>query len=213
MCSIIIGQIAVVILIIVLVVKLKRKNAPNRWKWIAGCVICLIILFFLPCSPPEPSSDWFPSAEAVAQYACDGEIVMIVDGNESSLIVYLKNPGSYGYMISPKAESGYQIGRMSAHKSTSQTASMQHNISTVMIISSEETADIYVLVNGFVKEHCDAIQDSLNSTFILDKTPVSSTQWPDLVGILACAYLGNNFDVPYKVSITDAECTATAEFP
>lgn len=208
MWSNLIGGIIFIILTMMLIVKFKRKN--NRWKWIAGYIVCLIGIFYIFSYPLENLFYSFPSPEALAKYACDGKVIMIVDGSESSFIVYSKENNSYRYMISPKTESGYKIGRMLAHMETHQIASMQYDVS---IISSKEVDDAYVLIGGLAEEKCVALQDNLNSAFILNETPESPIFEHEAMRILACAYLGDNFDVPYRVSTTDAKGTATAEFP
>ena len=59
MWSNLIGGIIFIILTMMLIVKFKRKN--NRWKWIAGYIVCLFGIFYIFSYPLENLFYSFPS--------------------------------------------------------------------------------------------------------------------------------------------------------
>ena len=195
---------------IVMIARFKRGQVHNRWKWLLGYILAIIGLLFALSYPIENWFYSFPSIEALAQYACDGEEMLLVDGSDSCFIVYRARSEKYSYMISPKTESGYKIGRLSAHKELSKTVSMQY---VVTIVQSDGSGDVYVLIGGLSVEQCKDIQDSRNSSFVFETFPEKPINGEPIVRILASAYLGDHFDVPYEIDISDGKGTVTARFP
>lgn len=204
------GGIALVSLTVLLINRLKCGDIRHRWKWVLGYISCIIGLCILSTYSLENAFYSFPSASAVAQYACDGDVVMIVDGNESSLIIYTTKSGTQSYMVSPKTATGYRIGRLVEHKETSKTVSMQY---VANIIESKEVSDVYVLINGLAESNIVSIQDSLNSNFTLHTTPEIPIDGHDVTRILASAYIGNDSNTPYDIKITDGTGEVSVSFP
>ncbi len=205
-----IGGIVLISLTIAVVARFKYGRAHNRWKWFLGYILSIIGLLFASSYPIENWFYSFSSIEALAQYACDGELVLFVDGSDSCFIVCRTRSEKYSYMISPKTESGYKIGRLSAHRELSKTVSMQY---VVTIVQSDGSSDAYVLIGGLSAGQCKGIQDSRNSSFVSETFPETPINGEPIVRILASAYLGDHFDAPYEIGISDANGTATVRFP
>lgn len=137
--------------------------------------ICTVVLAFLSIyitsvRPIENIFYTFPSAESVADYVCTGNVWGILNGNESSLLVYTNKGNVINYMISPKTSDGFKIGGRADYSSST----ISDSIYTVQLLENKKCTERYILVSGIAYNDNLSIQDSFNSAFHLftsDKVP------------------------------------------
>lgn len=186
------------------VVRFRRMPRGTRRNITLGYAASLAALLLLSTYPIENLFYSFPSPWAVAAYACDGDVAAVVDGGQSSLIVYQTRSGAQSCMISPKTDSGYKIGRMSAAKHTDAAIS---GIGFARLFQSAEVPDLYILVDGSGSGEHVAVEDSIGSEFKLFTLPPSTFSYAGAeitqTRFYAAAYLGSELNAPYELSVTD----------
>ena len=135
------------------------KKAQKKW------IICMIIFggisVYSSFYPVENLFYSFSSPEAVADYSCDGEIIKIIDGTESSLILYSDLTNNVSYMLSNRTADGYKIGN---HGGRDQYTVLHPQV-PIRIIESANAKDKYVYAFGVVTGHDLSICDTQNNQF------------------------------------------------
>lgn len=153
------NTIAIAFLILVII------NKKHRKVWIAALVLATAATLLLGYAPIENAFYSFPTAEAVANYACRGEVIEILEGEESSMILYAPKPGDVSFMLSNKTEKGYKIGcweEMKRHTHTIPGPGMQ-----ALISESTHGIDKYVYATGNIDGVDVTVEDTQNSSFFV----------------------------------------------
>ena len=154
----IVGLIFVAALI--LTIRNKRRKKRTWWSIVLGATLIGIIL--LAQNRIENIFYSFPTAESVAAYACGDHVLGIVDGKDSSMIVYSDNENVIKTMITPKRESGYKIGTDIRTKWISKN--LGNGVVDILEYMGIEDHYVYTMVHSDTSEV--SIEDSCNSEFV-----------------------------------------------
>ena len=103
----------------------------------------------------------FPTAESVAEYACGDDVICIVDGKSSSLILYT-DEDSYTMMVAPRQKSGYKIGTDIRTKWISNT--LGNGVVYILEYMGIEDHYVYIMLHSDTSEI--SVEDSCNSKFV-----------------------------------------------
>ncbi len=138
-------------------------DKKRRKKWFVALTISAIASLYTSSVPIENVFYSFPTAEAVAKYACKGEVIDILAGEESSLILYSEEPGTVSYMLSNKTGAGYKHGPEKAVRRHSHlTAAYQ---AQVLIYESAHAIDKYAYVIGILEGKDVVVADTEGNHF------------------------------------------------
>lgn len=183
-----------------IIYKKKRK------LWIVCAVLAVAASVWLGFITIEDLFYSFPSAEAVAEYACKGEVIEILNGQESSLILYAEKPGDVSFMLSNKTEKGYKIGTNSDARKHSRTIAIPFG--QILVRESDHGIDQYICVYGFAEGTDVEIHDTQGNQFSLFEQ--SSTQ----IGVeptlfKAFCLLSDTEDADYQITVNGTTTSIT----
>lgn len=106
----IIRVVLLLILLICAVMVIKKiKYKHKKMVLILISVLCITLVTVSGMFPLENLFINFKSPESVFKYAEIGAIYEIIEGNDSSLVIYSDSSGSYSHYIVPKTTDGYKI--------------------------------------------------------------------------------------------------------
>lgn len=177
-------------------------HKKKRKLWIVALVLAGMASIFASLVPIENVFYSFPSAEAVAKYACKGEVIEILDGKESSMILYAEKPGTVSYMLSNKTDKGYKIGTYLNIRRHSRLIS--NPPAPIQVYESANAVDKYIYVFGIIEGKNVAIYDTQGNDFLLFKK--SSTQTGvELTSFEAFCILSDAEDTDYKITVNSTE--------
>lgn len=183
-----------VALVLIIIDKKQRK------LWGVVLVLAGIASVFTSLVPLENAFYSFPTAEAVAKYACKGEVIEILDGKESSMILYSKESGTVSYMLSSKTERGYKIGTNHDIRKHSRVTSIPIPQAQIQVTESANAIDKYVYVLGIVEGEDVVISDTQRNHFLVFKES-SSQAGIDRTLFRAFCILSNVEDEDYRITI------------
>ena len=147
--------------VIVAVVLIIRKN-NGRKKWltiIVGVLVFAIGSALMSELPPEKFLRKFSSPQEVFNYSQQGEIVKVIEGEKSAMVLYT-DEGEKGQCLIAKGKNGWQLETLSTFK-------------TVYFKRSE---NYYVNVNSNFLDNEIKVSDSRNSDFFCIETPAPGTE-------------------------------------
>lgn len=159
--SVIKGAVSIALIIFLIIAIRAKRNIRHRRVSIFFVVLSMLVLLLLSIYRVENILYSFPTASSVADYICNGDVVAIVDGRDSSLVVY-KSEDEVRVMIAPKTSSGYKIGNLAWSPII---ADKQNGKYVVQILS--EGNDYYTLIVGSIDSSNLDIKDSCNSEFVI----------------------------------------------
>lgn len=116
---------------------MKKKKAPVIISLITVIVLCYASGLF----PIENIFISFHSPQDVFHYTCSGTIEHIEYGDESCMVVYTTEDGTYSYIIFPKTSKGYQIPGILTLKTVSSKLQEPGSFELLRIAN---TSDFYV---------------------------------------------------------------------
>ena len=125
---------------------LAKKHKKKFWVYtgLAHSGIVFFICSVLLCTPFENLLYTFDSPEQIAQYSITGNIVSVVEGNDSSLIVYNYGSAANAFIIVEKNNDGYKI----CSKLCYQKVKKAHN-DQICIYRTDNSLDYYLIIQGF----------------------------------------------------------------
>lgn len=88
------------------------KKSKCRFKKVfstLAVVLCIVLVSISRMFPVENLFLSYQSPEKVFNYIKSGQIYEIIDGKESSLVIYNTGNSTYGFYIIPKTSEGYKI--------------------------------------------------------------------------------------------------------
>lgn len=177
-------------------------HKKKRKLWIVCLALAGAVSLYTAFVPIENIFYSFPSAEAVAKYACKGEVIEILEGQESSLILYAEKPGTVSYMLSNKTEKGYKIGtywsmRRHSHLTLNPPA-------PIRIYESKNAVDKYIYVFGIIEGRDVSINDTQGNDFLLFEESSTHTG-VELTSFEAFCILSDAEDTDYKITVNSTE--------
>ena len=115
----------------------------------AGFLFCggvLCISGIMLCTPFENLLYTFDSPEQIAHYSTTGNIVSVVEGEDSELVVYNNGAVTNAFIIAKKNRDGYNI----CSKLLYQRVKTAHN-DQICIYRTQKTSDCYLIIQGFAE--------------------------------------------------------------
>lgn len=164
------------LVVIVVVVLIIRKN-NGRKKWftiIVGVLVLAIGLTLMSELPPEKFLREFSSPQEVFNYSQQGEIVKVIEGEKSAMVLYT-DEGEKGQCLIAKGKKGWQLETLSTFK-TVYFKKLENIKCTIMIFRIKGTDDYYVNVNSNFLDNEIKVSDSRNSDFFCIETPAPGTE-------------------------------------
>ena len=161
--------------IVAVVLIIKKSNGRKKWLTIiAGVLVFAIGSALMSELPPEKFLRKFSSPQEVFNYSQQGEIVKVIEGEKSAMVLYT-DEGEKGQCLIPKGENGWQLETLSTFK-TAYFKRSENTKCTITIFRVKETDDYYVNVNSNFLDNEIEVSDSRNSDFFCIKTPAPRTE-------------------------------------
>ena len=151
--------------IVAVVLIIKKSNGRKKWLTIiAGVLVFAIGSAFMSELPPEKFLRTFSSPQEVFNYSQQGEIVKVIEGEKSAMVLY-----------TDEGENGWQLETLSTFKTVYFKRS-ENTKCTITIFRVKETDDYYVNVNSNFLDNEIEVSDSRNSDFFCIETPAPGTE-------------------------------------
>lgn len=142
--------------------RVRKRSGRNRM----ALAVTALAMVMLSLGRIENVFYSFPTAESVAEYVCGDHVLNIIDGKNSSLIVYSDDEGVIKMMITPRQKSGYKIGS-DFHKKTI-SSDYTHGY-LVDILRYKDVEDCYITIIGIFNTPEISVEDNCNSKFVESK--------------------------------------------
>lgn len=157
------GIIRMVIVLIVLILIPKIKTS-KKVKGIVGMVFGVVLSTLLTLVPVENLFMNFSSPEAVYRYvkSTNVDIKTVVPGEKSDMVIAEKDENTYGIMIVPKTEEGWEIGNLLAVKLIYRE---MYDGFIIDVKKYSETDDYYIAITDLTSK-VKNLNDSYDSEFV-----------------------------------------------
>lgn len=161
--------------IVAVVLTIRKNNGRKKWLTIiVGVLVFAIGSIFMSEFPPEKFLRTFSSPQEVFNYSQQGEIVKVIEGEKSAMVLYT-DEGEKGQCLIAKGKNGWQLETLSTFK-TVYFKKLENTKCTIMIFRIKGTEDYYVNVNSNFLDNEIKVSDSRNSDFFCIETPAPGTE-------------------------------------
>lgn len=161
--------------IVAVVLTIRKNNGRKKWLTIiVGVLVFAIGSIFMSELPPEKFLRTFSSPQEVFNYSQQGEIVKVIEGEKSAMVLYT-DEGEKGQCLIAKGKNGWQLETLSTFK-TVYFKKLENTKCTIMIFRIKGTEDYYVNVNSNFLDNEIKVSDSRNSDFFCIETPAPGTE-------------------------------------
>lgn len=161
--------------IVAVVLTIRKNNGRKKWLTIiVGVLVFAIGSIFMSELPPEKFLRTFSSPQEVFNYSQQGEIVKVIEGEKSAMVLYT-DEGEKGQCLIAKGKNGWQLETLSTFK-TVYFKKLENTKCTIMIFRIKGTEDYYVNVNSDFLDNEIKVSDSRNSDFFCIETPAPGTE-------------------------------------
>ena len=161
--------------IVAVVLTIRKNNGRKKWfTIIVGVLVFAIGSIFMSEFPPEKFLRTFSSPQEVFNYSQQGEIVKVIEGEKSAMVLYT-DEGEKGQCLIAKGKNGWQLETLSTFK-TVYFKKLENTKCTIMIFRIKGTDDYYVNVNSNFLDNEIKVSDSRNSDFFCIETPAPGTE-------------------------------------
>ena len=161
--------------IVAVVLTIRKNNGRKKWLTIiVGVLVFAIGSIFMSELPPEKFLRTFSSPQEVFNYSQHGEIVKVIEGEKSAMVLYT-DEGEKGQCLIAKGKNGWQLETLSTFK-TVYFKKLENTKCTIMIFRIKGTDDYYVNVNSNFLDNEIKVSDSRNSDFCCIETPAPGTE-------------------------------------
>ncbi len=161
--------------IVAVVLTIRKNNGRKKWLTIiVGVLVFAIGSIFMSELPPEKFLRTFSSPQEVFNYSQHGEIVKVIEGEKSAMVLYT-DEGEKGQCLIAKGKNGWQLETLSTFK-TVYFKKLENTKCTIMIFRIKGTDDYYVNVNSNFLDNEIKVSDSRNSDFFCIETPAPGTE-------------------------------------
>lgn len=140
----------------------KCKSIKKKVISISSIVIISILISLSALVPVENIFISFSSAQDAFTYCQTGEIDEIVEGKESTMVLF-SNGNSNSMCIFPKTKNGWKIGTFFSYETI---FSMVVDKKIVDVYRTKGTDDCYVLIYDYFSSELGNISDSKHSKFL-----------------------------------------------
>ena len=161
--------------IVAVVLTIRKNNGRKKWLTIiVGVLVFAIGSIFMSEFPPEKFLRTFSSPQEVFNYSQQGEIVKVIEGEKSAMVLYT-DEGEKGQCLIAKGKNGWQLETLSTFK-TVYFKKLENTKCTIMIFRIKGTEDYYINVNSNFLDNEIKVSDSRNSDFFCIETPAPGTE-------------------------------------
>lgn len=161
--------------IVAVVLTIRKNNGRKKWLTIiVGVLVLAIGLALMSELPPEKFLREFSSPQEVFNYSQQGEIVKVIEGEKSAMVLYT-DEGEKGQCLIAKGKNGWQLETLSTFK-TVYFKKLENTKCTIMIFRIKGTDDYYVNVNSNFLDNEIKVSDSRNSDFFCIETPAPGAE-------------------------------------
>ena len=161
--------------IVAVVLTIRKNNGRKKWLTIiVGVLVFAIGVTLMSELPPEKFLREFSSPQEVFNYSQQGEIVKVIEGEKSAMVLYT-DEGEKGQCLIAKGKNGWQLETLSTFK-TVYFKKLENKKCTIMIFRIKGTDDYYVNVNSNFLDNEIKVSDSRNSDFFCIETPAPGTE-------------------------------------
>lgn len=150
-----------IVLVMILFLVLKRKNYRFTYRRIALLFIGVIVFFYtLMFIRFENIFMSFPSVETVWRYENVGDLKRVIEGSDSSLVIYTRDEG-YSFSVYPKSKGGWKLN--SAFFEKTQFVSIGNPLKCdVTLCKTKISRECFILIDEFAPYE---ISDNLMTNF------------------------------------------------
>lgn len=161
--------------IVAVVLTIRKNNGRKKWLTIiVGVLVFAIGSIFMSELSPEKFLRTFSSPQEVFNYSQQDEIVKVIEGEKSAMVLYT-DEGEKGQCLIAKGKNGWQLETLSTFK-TVYFKKLENTKCTIMIFRIKGTDDYYVNVNSNFLDNEIKVSDSRNSDFFCIETPAPGTE-------------------------------------
>lgn len=192
--------LAGIVFFVVFLLTLRTRSKKRRKQNIVILFVTALVVFVLALFRIENVFYSFPTVDSVAEYVGAKDVLGIVDGKESSMIVYAEDAETIRTMIVPKGADGHKIGNDVDKKMVASDITRGY---IVEVWKSRKCCDHYILVSGISDVPEVRVEDSAHSAFVISKEDVTVKEWK-LTKFTAFAFV-EHYEDGYSVTINDKE--------
>lgn len=156
---------------LILIIK-KSKTMHKRKQYIFSALVVVFLVTMLSFMPFENLFITFNSPEAAFKYVSSEKVKFVIQGKNSDLVIGEKDVANFTYLIVPKNDNGWKVGR---GLDTKLRMKKVHNGIMIYVYQYKNTGDYYVTISDMSGEKLQ-IEDSHDSQFlsnIISKTYVT----------------------------------------
>ena len=150
----IIGTIVYILAFLVIIAVILRRNSPRKKLYVLVCsALCVLVYGGLCMIPYEGNIMEFDSAQSAFRYQHKGDIVRVIEGEQSCMVYYRDNLGIYSHSFFAKSGSKYQI---LPNRNCKQAAHVFRS-GAALDVYTVSGSDDYYIVGTFGKRMNDAV--------------------------------------------------------
>jgi len=155
----------------------KSKTMHKRKQYIFSVLIAVFLVTILSFIPFENLFITFNSPEDAFKYVSSEKVKLVIQGKNSDFVIGEKDVAKFTYLIVPKNDNGWKVGRGLDTKLRMQKV---HNGIVIYVYQYKNTGDYYVTISDTSGKKLQ-IKDSHDSQFLylenmdntIDKTYVT----------------------------------------
>lgn len=174
------GIIRTILLLLVLISSWsfveKRFNIHKRKPRIVALIVILLVVAASCIYPPEAMFLSFETPESAYDYSYDGDIILTLEGDNSTLVVASDGPANYNHEIVPKRDDRWG---MCLGFDTETIYGISPDI-TIIVYRHRKSNDTYICITG-LSANINEISDNLGSVFDVvsknDSSPIYSNYY------------------------------------
>jgi len=183
-----------VMLFVILFFRLKKsKVVKKRQATIIIFSVCMMLGLLLHFIPVENLFFSFKSPDKVLNYYKGRSAGYILNGNDSSMIIYSKGNNEFSSVIVPKSEKGYKIPSLFSVRKILPKFGRSGSFDVYHVLG---TSDYYVLGIISVNGHESNIIDSNNELVNV----ITETEFDDSKTMFICSFV-ENFTNEYYIIV------------
>lgn len=151
----------IILCCLVLIIK-KSKTMYKRKQYIFSVFMVVFLVTILSFVPFENLLITFNSPEAAFNFVNPEKVKLVIQGKNSDFVIGERDGANYTYLIVPKNDNGWKVGR---GLDTKLKMRKVHNGIMIYVYQYKNTGDYYVTISDLSGEKLQ-IEDSHGSQFL-----------------------------------------------